>query len=543
MKLNKLWYGSIDNIGWAAVIVGFSSFISRFLGVFRDHILAGQFGAGDELDIYYAAFRVPDLIFNLLVLGALSAGFIPIFVNLLDKSEGQAGDNQAAWRFTNIVINFLLIILILLSIIGIVLAPQIIKAITPGFFFFLLSKTVELGRLMFLSPLLLGLSGIVGGVLQSFKRFFAYSLSPIFYNLGIIVGALFLVPRVGLIGLAWGVVIGALLHLLVQVPTLRHLGFRYRFILDWRDKYLRQIGRIMVPRTLGLAVSQLNLLAMAVLASKLASGSLAVFNLANNLQSFPVGIFGLSFAVAAFPTMSALVSEPEKLKVSLAATIRQTLFLVIPSTVIILGLRAQIIRVILGSGRFDWQDTILTMRTLSYFGISIFAQSLNAILVRVFYAYKDSATPFWISLVSVMVNISLAWLLSEQLGVAGLALAFSVGSIVNFILLWIFLRAKAPVLDIRVIGSGALKMIIAAAISGLALMETKKIIAPLVNMRTFWGIFGQLCGAAAVAAIVYVAICSLLRCPETKELWMMISRRWSGKKKKIIIDAEEARGV
>ena len=543
MKFNKLWYGSIDNIGWAAVIVGFFSFISRFLGVFRDHILAGQFGAGDELDIYYAAFRVPDLIFNLLVLGALSAGFIPIFVNLLDKPEGKIGDNQAAWRFTNIIINSLLIILILLSIVGIVLAPQIMKAITPGFSAEKLSKTVELSRLMFLSPLLLGLSGVVGGVLQSFKRFFVYSLSPIFYNLGIIVGALLLVPHVGLIGLAWGVVIGAFLHLLVQVPTLRHLGFRYRFILDWRDKYLRQIGRIMVPRTLGLAVSQLNLLAMAVLASKLASGSLAVFNLANNLQSFPVGIFGLSFAVAAFPTMSALVNEPEKLKVSLTATIRQILFLVIPSTVIIVGLRAQIIRVILGSGRFDWQDTILTMRTLSYFGISIFAQSLNAILVRVFYAYKDSATPFWISLVSTIVNIGLAWLLSGPLGVAGLALAFSVGSIVNFILLWIFLWAKASVLDTRTIVSGALKMIIAAAISGLALMEAKQIIAPLVNMRTFWGIFGQLCGAAAIAAIVYVVICSLLRCPETKELWMMISRRWSGKKKKIVVDAEEARGV
>ena len=543
MKFNKLWYGSIDNIGWAAVIVGFFSFISRFLGVFRDHILAGQFGAGDEVDIYYAAFRVPDLIFNLLVLGALSAGFIPIFVNLLDKPEGKIGDNQAAWRFTNIIINSLLIILILLSIVGIVLAPQIMKAITPGFSAEKLSKTVELSRLMFLSPLLLGLSGVVGGVLQSFKRFFVYSLSPIFYNLGIIVGALFLVPHVGLIGLAWGVVIGAFLHLLVQVPTLRHLGFRYRFILDWRDKYLRQIGRIMVPRTLGLAVSQLNLLAMAVLASKLASGSLAVFNLANNLQSFPVGIFGLSFAVAAFPTMSALVNEPEKLKVSLTATIRQILFLVIPSTVIIVGLRAQIIRVILGSGRFDWQDTILTMRTLSYFGISIFAQSLNAILVRVFYAYKDSATPFWISLVSTIVNVGLAWLLSGPLGVAGLALAFSVGSIVNFILLWIFLWAKASVLDTRTIVSGAFKMIIAAAISGLALMEAKQIIAPLVNMRTFWGIFGQLCGAAAIAAIVYVVICNLLRCPEAKELWMMISRRWSGKKKKIIVDAEEARGV
>ena len=542
MKLNKLWYGSINNIGWAAVIVGLSSFISRFLGVFRDHILAGQFGAGDELDIYYAAFRVPDLIFNLLVLGALSAGFIPIFVSLLDKPEKEE-DNKAAWRFANIVTNCLLIILIGLCIIGIILAPQIIKAITPGFSGEKLSKTIELSRLMFLSPLLLGLSGIVGGILQSFKRFFAYSLSPIFYNLGIIAGALFLVPHIGLIGLAWGVVIGALLHLLVQVPTLRHLGFRYQFILDWRDKHLRQIGRIMIPRTLGLAVSQLNLLAMTVLASKLASGSLAVFNLANNLQSFPVGIFGLSFAVAAFPTMSALVADKDKLRASLTATIRQTLFLVIPSTVMILGLRAQIIRVILGSGRFDWQDTILTMRTLSYFGISIFAQSLNAILVRVFYAYKDSATPFWISLVSSLVNIGLAWLLSGQLGVAGLALAFSVGSIVNLILLWIFLRIKAPVLDGRAIADGAIKMVIAAAISGLAIMEAKKIIAPLVNMRTFWGIFGQLCGAAIIGAVVYLAICSLLRCPEAKELWMMISHKWPSKKKKMVVDAEEARGV
>ena len=541
MMLKKLWNGSIDNIGWAAVVVGVSSFISRFLGVFRDHILAGQFGAGDELDIYYAAFRVPDLIFNLLVLGALSAGFIPIFVSLLDDSNKPAS-NRDAWRFANLVVSSLVVILLILSVIGIVLAPQLLRLLTPGFSADKLAATVQLSRLMFLSPLLLGISGVVGGILQSFKNFFAYSLAPIFYNLGIIAGALFLVPRFGLLGLAWGVVIGAALHLLVQLPTLWHLGFRFQPLLDWRDAALRQIGRIMIPRTMGLAISQLNLVVMTILASALASGSLAIFNLANNLQSFPVGIFGLSFAIAAFPTISALVGQPDKLKASLTVTIRQTLFLVIPATIIILALRAQIIRVILGSGRFDWQDTILTMRTLSYFGISIFAQSLTAILVRVFYAYKDSATPFWISLVAAAINISLAWPWSRQFGVAGLALAFSVSNIVNFILLWLALRHKGNILDNLAIGVGSLKMALAAAIAWPAIFTAKRLIAPLVDMDTFWGITGQLIGAAIVGLVVYLLICLLLRCPEAKQLWQIASRRLpSGHK--TVVDADEARGI
>lgn len=541
MMLKKLWHGSIDNIGWAAVVVGLSSFISRFLGVFRDHILAGQFGAGDELDIYFAAFRVPDLIFNLLVLGALSAGFIPIFVSLLNDPEKSAS-NRDAWRFANLVVSSLLVILAILSVIGIIFAPQLLRLLTPGFSADKLASTVQLSRLMFLSPLLLGISGVVGGVLQSFKSFFAYSLSPIFYNLGIIVGALFLAPRFGLVGLAWGVVIGAALHLIVQLPTLWHLGFHFQPLLDWRDTALRQIGRIMIPRTMGLAVSQLNLVVMTVLASALASGSLAIFNLANNLQSFPVGIFGLSFAIAAFPTISALVGQPDKLRASLTTTIRQTLFLVIPATIIILALRAQIIRVILGSGRFDWQDTILTMRTLSYFGLSIFAQSLTAILVRVFYAYKDSATPFWISLIAAIVNISLAWPWSQQFGVAGLALAFSAGNIVNFVLLWLALRRKGHILDSRAIIWGSLKMALAAAIAWPIIFEVKKLIASLVDMDTFWGITGQLIGAATAGLLVYLLVCLLLRCPEAKQLWQIISRRLPSSRK-TVVDADEARGI
>jgi putative peptidoglycan lipid II flippase len=294
---------------------------------------------------------------------------------------------------------------------------------------------------------------------------------------------------------------------------------------------------------MGLAVSQLNLLIMTVLASTLASGSLTIFNLANNLQSFPVGIFGLSLAIAAFPTMAALVSQPDKLKVSLTTTIRQTLFLVIPATIIILALRAQIIRVVLGSGRFDWQDTILTMRTLSYFGLSIFAQSLTAILVRVFYAYKDSATPFWISLLAVGANIALAWPCSARWGVAGLALAFSAGNIINFILLWLALRLKGNILDSQAIGLGALKIIVAAAVAWPVIFAVKKIIAPVVDMNTFWGIASQLVGAALAGLLVYLVVCLLLRCPETKQLWLIINRRLPRGRKAMVVDADEARGI
>lgn len=541
MGFRKIWHGSIDSVGWAAIVIGLSSFISRFLGVFRDRILAGQFGAGDELDAYYAAFRVPDLIYNLLVLGALSAGFVPLFVSLLNEDKGEQKEN--AWRFANLVTNSLFIILVILGVVGVIFAPQLLHLLTPGFSPEKLAQTVQLSRLMFLSPIFLGLSGVVGGILQSFKSFFAYSLSPIFYNLGIIAGALFLAPKFGLIGLAWGVVIGAVLHLLVQIPTLKHFGFKWQPVIDWRDSQLKKIGKIMVPRTLGLAVGQLNLLSMTVIASGLASGSLAVFNLANNLQSFPVGIFGLSLAVAAFPTMAALVDQPDKLRESLTKTIRQALFLLIISTILIISLRAQIVRVILGSGCFDWRDTILTMRTLSYFGISIFAQALVAILTRVFYAHKDSMTPFWVGLFSTIINIVLAWFWKDYLGVAGLALAFSVGNLINLGLLWLILSFRTKVLATSNIFEGTWKMLVAAGIAWPIIFEVKKLIAPMVDMNKFWGIAGQLVGSAMVGVVVYLAICLFLNCSEAKQIVSLVKRRWPRNKRLVVSDSEQARGL
>jgi len=260
LSLRKLIGRPINNITAAAALVALFSVASRFLGVVRDHILAGSFGAGAELDIYYAAFRVPDFIYNLIVLGALSAGFIPVFSEMIKRSEIWPGEKEKLVRLANNVFNSLLLLIILLSVFGVIFAAPVTAWITPGFSAEAKAQTAHLTRIMFLSPLFLGMSGVLGGILQSYKRFFVYSLSPVFYNLGIIFGALVLVDFWGIDGLAWGVVLGAFLHFAVQLPTVWSLGFHYRFLLDIRDRGLRQIAMMMGPRTLSLAVSQINLL-------------------------------------------------------------------------------------------------------------------------------------------------------------------------------------------------------------------------------------------------------------------------------------------
>jgi putative peptidoglycan lipid II flippase len=566
----------------AAALVAFFSLLSRLLGIFRDRILAGEFGAGDTLDIYYAAFRVPDLIFNLLVLGALSAGFIPIFTSLLsrgkneDKKENngkstekdkrdngrekEKAGNSEAWLLACNILNLLAISLIILSAIGIIFAPFLMRIITPGFSGEKLGLTSSLTRIMFLSPIFLGISSVLGGILQSFKRFFIYSLAPVFYNVGIILGALFLTPFFGVLGLAWGVVLGAMLHMLVQWPSVRSLGFRYQWALDWKEKNLRKIMRMMGPRTMSLAITQINLVVLTVIASTLKSGSLTVFNLANNLQSFPVGIFGISYAVAAFPTLAKEAFRREKLVEIFSSTVRQILFFIIPSTVLLLSLRAQIVRVILGSGRFDWEDTIMTIDTLAFFTIGLLAQALMPLLVRVFYARHDSRTPFYIGLFSVAANIGLSlWipkimsckvLLSPfggvsaclPLGVAGLALAFSISSAINFILLWIYLRLEVGRLDEKRILVSALKIIIASAACGLSVQGLKLVVWPFIDMSTFLGVAfqGLISGLGGIA--VFLIFCRLLQSEEFFAFWNSFKRRLPWNKLETE-DKGEARGI
>ncbi len=546
--LRNIFRRQINSITIAAIMVALSSLISRFLGIVRDRILAGQFGAGTTLDIYYAAFRIPDLIFNLLILGALSAGFIPIFTSLIKDFKCEKGvcdsreHNKEAWSLANNILNILLLGLIILSVIGIIFAPELTRLITPGFGAKEQELTTALTRIMFLSPIFLGISGILGGILQSFKRFLIYSFAPIFYNLGIIIGALYFIKIWGIAGLAWGVVLGAFLHMLIQVPTVFYLGFRYKLKIIWQDINTWKIGSMMIPRTLSLAISQINLVVITIIASSLSSGSLSVFNFANNLQSFPIGIFGISFAIAVFPSLSEFAFNKEKLTDNFSSAMRQILFFVIPATVIIIALRAQIIRVVLGTGNFDWQDTILTMNTLGFFTLSLFAQATIPLLVRVFYARHNSSTPFYLGLITIVVNIVLSFYFSAKMGVAGLALAYSIANILNFIFLWTWLYIKVGDLGIGSIFWSTLKFIIAAVAAGLATQITKALVWPFIDMTRFGGVFTQLCLAAGAGIIIYIVFCYLFKSEELFNFLSILRSRWPFRKVKID-DQGEARGV
>ena len=508
----KLFQQKINSIAVAAVLVAASSLISRLLGVFRDRILASQFGAGPQLDIYYAAFRVPDLLFNLIVLGALSAGFIPIFSGLVKNfaDPKKSDENTPAWQLAANVINILSIFLIIFSLLGVIFAPLLVRLITPGFSLEAQASTASLTRIMFLSPLFLGVSGVLGGILQSFRRFLIYSLAPIFYNLGIIAGALWFSSWWGLSGLAWGVVLGAFLHMIIQIPAVYALGFNYSFKINLKYKATRRIGKLMIPRTLSLAITQIDLLITTVIASGLVTGSLTIFNLANNLQSFPVGIFGVSFAIAAFPALSQYAFDKERLEASFSSTLRQIFFFVIPATVFLITLRAQIIRVILGAGAFSWQDTILTMNTLALFSISLFAQASIPLLVRVFYARHDSKSPFYLGMFTVLTDIVLCLVLSKKMGVTGLALAYSISNILNFLLLWTWLHFKVGNLGINKIAKSAVKFSLAAIGAGITIQLMKIAILPIIDMTRFSGVLIQLAVAGISGGVVYLFLCYLL---------------------------------
>lgn len=520
--IKKIFSSQTKTITGAALVLGAASFVSRIIGLMRDRIFAHQFGAGDILDVYYAAFRAPDLIYNLLIVGALSAGFIPVFMRVLVK------DKQKAWDLTNNIISILGLLLVACCSLLYLLTPYLMQYIVPGFGPAKLDMTILLTRIMFLSPILLGLSSIVSGVLQSLKSFFIYSLTPIFYNLGIITGALFFVPLWGVQGLAYGVVLGALLHLAIQLPTLFQSGFRFQPKLSLRDPNVREIGKLMIPRTLGLAAAQINFLVITILASTLTAGSLAIFNFANNLQYFPVGIIGYSFAIAAFPTLAKFVAEQkqEEMIEHLARTIRQIIFFILPLSIAFLLLRAQIVRVVLGSGAFDWHATITTGNALAFFTLSLFAQCLIPLLARAFFALHDTWTPFVIAVISTLINIIFSLVFKDILGVVGLALAFSIAMIIQLALLWITLRIRIGTLKEAEGIQTLYKISIAALVMAVVVQALKVPLASVVDMTRLWGILTQGAIAGTAGLVAYALVAHLLQVEEMDELRQSLEKRW-----------------
>jgi putative peptidoglycan lipid II flippase len=545
--IKKIFKGDFFNsqpsksVASAALIITAAGIASRVLGLFRDRFLASTFGAGDTLDVYYAAFRIPDLVYNLLILGALSAAFIPVFTGLISRKK-----DKEAWEMANGVMNLAIFFIIVLSLVLAIFAPFIMKIITPGFSDEKLKSVVFFTRIMFFSPLFLGISGIFGGILTSFRRFLIYSFAPIFYNLGIIVGVLYFVKFMGPIGLAWGVVFGAILHMSFQWPAVHHTGFKFLAnFKSFRNKDVKKVIRLMLPRTLGIAVNQVNLMVITIFASLLSAGSLAIFNFAQNLQGVPLGIFGSSFAIAVFPSLAACFAKEEKKEfvAFFSQTFRQILFFVIPISIFILVLRAQIVRVVLGSGKFDWEDTILTFQALGIFALSLFAQSLVPLLARAFYAMHDTKTPFYIALVSEAINITLVLILIQKFALLGLVMAFSVSATVQMFLLLFVLRTRFENLGDKEILKSVFKISIASVLAGLAIQGSKYLISGILNIDTFLGIFGQLLAGSAAGLAVFISASYLLNLQEFFDFKKSITKKIFRQKSQILEDTGDVSGI
>ncbi|HLD21814.1 MAG TPA: murein biosynthesis integral membrane protein MurJ [Patescibacteria group bacterium] len=505
-----------QTVSGGAIIFGIASILSRVLGLVRDRLLSSHFGASSIADSYFTAFKIPDFIFNIIVLGALSASFVPIFIEYWKKKG-----HDEAMRMAVILLNLIAVILIIVGVVCFIFTPQLMHVLAYGDTAEQQSTTILFTRIMLVSIIFFGMSNVLSGILHAHKKFLIYALAPIFYNVGIICGILFFVPLFGPVGLPFGVVFGSFLHFAIQLPALFRTGFHYRPILFLKHPGVTQVIRLMPSRSFALGLTQLNTMCIFAIASTLGDGARATWQYADNLQQFPINIFGVSLALAVFPFFSEAYAENnmERFKQVFSENFRRILFFVIPISIITLLLRAQIVRVVYGAGVFDWEATYYTAQTLGVFALSMFAQSLIPLLSRSFFARQDTKTPVIISAISVIVNVVCAFVFAKHLGIIGLAFAFSLSSIVAMLLLLATLRVRQGDLDDDRIISSTWKIIGAALLMGLVVHGLKYVAAPLVNMQTFVGVFLQTTIAASGGIMVYIVIAKQFGFVEAQSIW------------------------
>jgi putative peptidoglycan lipid II flippase len=431
------------------MIVGGAFIISRLLGVARETVIAGQFGTSAQYDTYLRAFSIPDTLFLIIIGGAVGSAFIPVFTRFMGR-----GQEAEAWHLTSTLINASVVLLSLSGIIMGLLAPPLVGwLIAPGADPASQAVAVDLTRILLLSPLFLGLGGWAMGILNARQHFLLPALAPVFYNLAIIAGAIFLAPSMGIYGLTWGVVAGALLHFGVQIPGLVRVGMRYSPRLNLRDAGVREVGRLILPRIAGQAAFQVNVVAMRSISSFLAAGSLSAFNYAYLLMLLPHGVFALSLATVTFPTMAAQSAEGnlEAVRVTLARAVKVLLFLTIPSAMGLFVLRTQVVAALFQFGKFNNTSTELVASALSYFAFGLVSYAVVEVITRAFYALHDTRTPVIVSLVTVGLNLGLAAFLALGLGMSqdGLALSLAATTTLEMLLLWALLGRKLPGWSVR----------------------------------------------------------------------------------------------
>ncbi len=432
-----------SRVARAAGVVGIATLLSRIFGFLRDMIVAGIFGAGMATDAFFVAFRIPNLLRRLLAEGSLTVSFVPVFTDYLKNQN-----RNEALKLANVTFSAVSVLLIFVSIAGIIFAPLIVTAIAPGFIKSpqRYDLTVYLTRLMFPYIFFISLVALCMGILNSLRHFAAPALAPVVLNISIILAALFLrdLFHPSIVALAIGVVIGGILQLAMQFPFLLRMDVKLRPDFHFNHPGLKRIAALMIPASFGAAIYQINIFVGTILASLLPTGSVSFLYYADRIVELPLGVFAIAVGTATLPSFSQQVSQGdfEDLKKTISFSLRLLLFITIPATVALIALRIPIISVLFERGEFDLQATMQTSRALLCYSLGLWAFSVIRIIVSAFYSLQDTRSPMKAAIVALVVNAALSVALMFPLKHAGIALATSIASSVNVIMLWVILKAR-----------------------------------------------------------------------------------------------------
>ena len=504
---------------------------SRILGVVREQVLAAYFGAGNAMDAYNVAYRIPNLVRDLFAEGAMSSAFVPTFTRHL-TTHGKA----SAWRLGNLVINGLIVITGCIILVGIVFAEPLVTLFAsayrevPG----KLELTVFLTRLMLPFLTLVALAAACMGMLNSLHRFFIPALSPAMFNVGTIVCAFLLVPLMPNLGLpaitaiAIGSLVGGVAQLLVQWPVLRREGFRYQPVLDWNDPGLRRVLVLMGPGTIGLAATQVNVFVNTVLATGEGTGAVSWLNYAFRLMYLPIGLFGVSIATATLPTVSRHAAQGDEpaARRTIADGLSLMLMLNVPATVGLVVLATPIVRVIFERAAFTAADTVATATAVQFYALGLVGYSIVRIASPVFYALGQNRTPVIVSGITVLANALLNVALVRVMGYRGLALGTSIAALFNATLLMVFLRRRLDGIEGGRVAASLVRILIASAVMGAAALGVERAAAVWMPGTGLLVQIIRLSATIATATGVLAAAAHALRIPEFQEGIALVTRRF-----------------
>jgi len=503
----------------AGLVVAAAFFLSRVLGWVRLVVITNLFGAGAELDAYFAAFRVPDAIFQLVAAGALSSALIPVLSTLFAR-----GEDDHAWRVVSTVLNVLMVGLAVLAGVVAVLAPQIVPIVVPGFDIVQTELTVRLTRIMLLSPMLLALGAVASSVLNARGRFGAAATAPIVYNLAIIAGALLLGDSLGVEALAIGVVVGSLLHLAVQLRPLALERFRLSFDIDLSDPATRQVLLLMAPRAFGLGANQITFMVNTMLATGIGVGAVTAYNVAFTIMLIPIGVIGYPLGVVLLPSMSRAMAAGSVREFGqlVVRSVRLLLYVMLFVTAVGLVLRRQVVTLLFDYG-FDERAIDLTANTLLFLLVGLAGHSLVIVLARAFYSGHDTRTPVLTAISEVTVSVTVAVLTVGTLGLSGIALGVSAGAWFEATVLAFLLWQRMPGAGLETIVRPFVLFTGGAILAAFAAVLVVRISEPLIGAEPDKiALLLQLTLAGVVAAAVYAVYTRLLNIPELGQTLSLI---------------------